>query len=512
MLSTDIKLLAVYDKLEQKLNKLSLKAGERGPAGDKGEKGEKGDVGQRGPKGDTGSVGPSGMEGKAGEKGEKGETGTSITDVRVDFDNHLVVTFSDGVDVDAGEIQTQKGESAQSVLMSSISGFKYATDIPKYSFVAHVNDLPESVDGVITLEANYTYFFLGLIDLNGSRLVAGFNTCLLGASSENAFITSTGLTAGVALLTSEWTIPVRHITFQDVDTAIHIQGATNAPVALDWTGVNFKNVPNVGLINTCDNFIFTKGSFLNSQNLTLDGTIGTFSIAESLLQGSGAAGALLIAADTLTITRRLRVIYSSVVVPSSTVGFNISTLSTIPTESYILDSINFAGGSTYLVGIDHTFNESLFIACKGITNTAVNGQLYMQSNATATAVATTNTFYKVAGTTLASADNSKYDHTNNRLTNRAIVSRKYFITCTLSFLAGSNNICEFGFFDSKLGAIREPSRTKGTANSVGRLENLSFSCVVQHSDGDYLEIYAANTSTTSDITVETLNFLITEIK
>ncbi len=71
----------------------------------------------------------------------------------------------------------------------------------------------------------------------------------------------------------------------------------------------------------------------------------------------------------------------------------------------VLDTVNFSGGGTYLAGLNHTSNDSLFINCTNITNTAVNGQLYMQGNATATVVSATNTFYKVLGTTTASADN-----------------------------------------------------------------------------------------------------------
>ena len=136
----------------------------------------------------------------------------------------------------------------------------------------------------------------------------------------------------------------------------------------------------------------------------------------------------------------------------------------------------------------------------------------MQNNATATVVSATNTFYKVLGTTTASADNSKYTMTNNRLTNNANISRKYLIQCVLSFSSGATHVCEFGFYDSKLGAIRTPSRTKSTANTGGRAENVAFACVVQHSNGDYLEIHCANNTSAQNITVSDMNFLITEIK
>lgn len=379
-------------------------------------------------------------------------------------------------------------------------------------FVASLDDLPAPVSNVITLADDITYYFTNNIDLNGDRLVGGSNTTILGASSENCTITSTGLGAGVPLFYTEWTTPVRHITFKDVDTAIEIDGTVNPPVALDWTGVNFLNVDNVGTIATCDNFIFDKGSFLGAQNLVFSGTVGTIALNNSLFRGDGSAGTLITVDSTATITRRFRIIYSSVIAFGSTQAIDVDASATIPTEGFILDTISFSGGGTYLAGIDHTSNNSLFLNCTNIINTAVNGQLYMQGNATATTVSATNTFYKVAGTTTASADNSKFSHSNNRLTCDATISRKYLIQCNLSFTAGNNNVCEFGFYDSQLAAIRTPSRTKSTANASGRAEGVTFFCVLNMSSGDYLEIHCANTSVAVDITVEQMNFTITEIK
>ena len=191
-------------------------------------------------------------------------------------------------------------------------------------------------------------------------------------------------------------------------------------------------------------------------------------------------------------------------------GIDFNPLS-VPFEGYILDTVNFSGGGTYLSGIDASSDIAFFRNCRNVTNTFSNGQLYMKENATATIVSAVNTFYKVAGVTLPSADNSKFDHSNNRLTCAAQIGRKYLIQATVDFISGSGNVCEFGFYDSQLLDIRIPSRTKGTANSGGRVENLSFMCVVNMKVGDFIEVHVANTSSTSNITVENLNFTITEI-
>ncbi|MFN5416005.1 MAG: hypothetical protein ACK5B9_03040 [Flavobacteriia bacterium] len=359
----------------------------------------------------------------------------------------------------------------------------------------------------ITLKDNVTYFITDVVDLNGYRLICGENTTIIGGSSENCRLKSTGLTD--ALITSNYSLPLRNITIQAA-LALDLQG-DGVTTALDWFGVNFTDCAVVGTIKNYSNFIMQDSAFLNSGGLTFDGTIGTIGTTQCLFD-CNSSNTVFILPATLTVTRRFRITYSSFVVLSGETGINVNASATIPTESYILDTVNFAGGGTYLSGLNHTSNDSLFINCVNITNTAVNGQLYMQGNATTTTVSATNTFYKVAGTTTASADNSKFSHSNNRLTCDATISRKYLIQCILSFSSGNGNVCEFGFFDSQLNAIRTPSRTKATANTSGRAENVTFACVVNMRANDYLEIHCANTSASTNILVDNMNFVVTEIK
>ena len=377
--------------------------------------------------------------------------------------------------------------------------------------VLKVSDLPTPINGVITLKENVTYIFLNDLDLNGLRLLGSSDTVILGESSENCSITSTGLDNGIALFTTEWTTPIRHITFEHAGKVLDINGVTNSPVALDWTGVNFLNCPNVGIIDSCDNWVFTKGAFLNSKGLVFTGTIGSAAGESSILVGDGLAGNIIELDANCVITRRFRFIYGPFVVFGSTVGINVNISAIIPTESYILDTISFSGGGTYLSGVGSTSNKSLFKSCDGITNTTVNGQIYMQDNITPTVLALADTFYKISGTTTASADNQKYTATDNRLTCNATISRKYLIQCNLSFQSGNNKICQFGFYDSKLGAIRQPSKTKSTSNGSGRAENVSFNCVVNHESPNFLEIHCLGVGHSDNITVTDMNFVVTEI-
>lgn len=377
-----------------------------------------------------------------------------------------------------------------------------------FVFVGAKSDFPSPVGGVITLLDNYTYFITATVDLTGDRIVCGENTTILGGSSENCRLKSTGLT-GTALLTSQYSLPIRNITIE-ADVALDLQG-DGVTTALDWFGVNFTDCNTIGTIADYSNVIIADSAFLNSGGLTFDGTIGTIGFDQCLFN-CNTGNTVFILPATLTVTRRFRIIYSSFVVLAGETGINVNASATIPTESYILDTVNFSGGGTYLTGVTHTSNDALFIRCTGITNTAVNGQLYMQGNVTATTISVQNDWYKISGTTTPSSDNSKFDHSNNRLTCKAIIRRKYYIQCTLSFTAGNNNVCEFGFYDSQLNDRRTPSKTKATANASGRAENVNFSCVLNMSENDYLEIWCRNTSSATNITVDQLNFVITEIK
>lgn len=380
--------------------------------------------------------------------------------------------------------------------------------------VATADDLPNAISGVRTLVANKTYVIGDAIDLEGDRLVLGDNTTIIGASSENCSLTSTGLDSNEYLITTDYTFPLRHITIKDVTKGIIINPNDNAaqPIALDWTGVNFEGCTTNLYCNTIDNFIFSKGAILGSGSIVFNGSVGTIGIDNSLFTGSGSAYNIIDITANAIVTRRFRTIYTSFVAFGSTVAIDVDAGATIPTEGFILDTVNFSAGGTYLGGLNHTSNDSLFSNCKGITNTAVNGQLYMQDNATATTISIIDTFYKVAGTTSASSDNAKFTHANNRLTCDAVVVRKYLIQCTLSFNSSNGNICEFGFYDSQLAGIRTPSRTKATANAAGRAENVTMSCVVSMSDTDYLEVHCANKTGANDITVTDMNFVITEIR
>jgi hypothetical protein len=224
-------------------------------------------------------------------------------------------------------------------------------------FVASKSDLPTAVSGVITLASNITYFITAIVDLTGDRLVASQNTVILGASSENCYLKSTGLNSSTALITGNYSLPIRNISFTH-GKVFDLDG-DGVTTALDWFGINFVDCQTVGTIKDYSNFVMGDSAFLNSSGMTFDGTIGTIAFGNCLFDTS-TIGTAIILPSTLTVSRRFRIIYSSFVTLSGETSINVSTSATISDERYILDTVNFSGGGTYISGVTQTSNKTLF--------------------------------------------------------------------------------------------------------------------------------------------------------
>tara|TARA_R110000782_G_scaffold234909_4_gene320970 strand:+ start:1087 stop:2475 length:1389 start_codon:yes stop_codon:yes gene_type:complete len=382
----------------------------------------------------------------------------------------------------------------------------YLPEITGLVYVAKKSNFPSPVGGVITLKEEYTYEVLRHIDLTGDRLVCGDDTTILGKSSENCSITSTGLGVGIALITSLYTVPIRHITFEDVDTVLDFDG-TGTTMALDWTGVNFENIPNVGIINNPSNIIFSKGAFINSKGLKITGIFNTVGIDNSIFTGDGLAGNIIEVPTLTEATRRFRIIYSAVVCFGSTVGLNISDTAIIQDEGYLLDTVNFSGGGTYLSGIDFEDNRALFRNCRGVSNSSEVSSYYMNGNATATTITTVGTPVKVEGATTSAPITQKFTNTDNRATYNGALSRVFKITVTSTLSSGNNKYISGYIY--KNGIQVNGSRSDITTSGVGDAENIVTQCVVFIETGDYFEYWIEqNSNPAQDIIIVNLNLII----
>jgi hypothetical protein len=374
------------------------------------------------------------------------------------------------------------------------------------TWVNSVSDLPAPVSGVITLAANATYFFTANVDLNGSRIVCGNNTTILGASSENCSIFSTGLSAGTALITSVYSLPMRNITITH-GTALNLNASGTPTAAIDWIGVNFTNCAIVGTIANYSNFIMSDCALLSSANMTFDGTFGTIGGLQCLFSGIAAQTTMIYPA-TLTVTRRIRWAYCSWVAFGGGTALNVSASAVIPTETYILDTCNFSGGGTYTAGVDYTSNTAFFSGCRGISNSAQIGQMFFTNNATQNPIATTGVFEKILGTTSPSAVNQKFTHTSNRLTYSGGLTRTFVVTASTSANSVVTNTVVILVRLAKNGTTIAESESQASTSANGRNENFYSQAIVELAPGDFIELFISNATNANNLLATELNVLI----
>jgi hypothetical protein len=170
----------IESDLEAKLVELNNTPAKQGVAGPKGEKGRDGRDGKDGYKGQDGKDGVDGKDGK------DGSDGISVTDAKVDFDGSLVITLSDGREIDAGTVVSL--DVAKNI-HSVQTGGTGSTSQAVLDAVAAIQATIATYGTMATQNANAVAITGGTI--NGTTI--GATTASTGRFSD---LTDTGLTSG----------------------------------------------------------------------------------------------------------------------------------------------------------------------------------------------------------------------------------------------------------------------------------------------------------------------------
>jgi len=368
--------------------------------------------------------------------------------------------------------------------------------------VSSKSDLPTPVAGVINLLANTCYYFTTSIDLTGDRLVGAPNTTLIGTSSEAVTISSTGLGA-TPLISSAYSMPIRFLSIT-ATVALNLN-ATTSGQALDWLGVNFLNCPTVGSIQGYSNFIMTDSSLLNSGGMTFTGTIGTIGFISCLFDPP-AGGTALIVDSAATITRRFRALACAFSVLAGETGIDFSTSATVPVEGFILGIVTFAGGGTYVSGVQHDDNKAQFFFVRGVANSASISSYGMQANATATVIGSAGVSVKVAGTTTSGTYIQRFTNTANRATYVGALD-VFFEVRAIGTISAQNNR-EIAFRIAKNGTTIAESQMSTNSEGVTRSAPLMVQAVVDLSTNDFVEVFVANITDATNVTISDLSVVV----
>ena len=367
-------------------------------------------------------------------------------------------------------------------------------------------DLPDSVNNTITLVDNVTYLFVTDVDLMGDKIECGVNNVILGYSSENCSITSTGLAVGTSMIESSNTTVIRYISFKDVDTCFEFDGGGNV-MALDWTGVNTYNIPNIGTFTNFDNIVFKVCAFIDSSNLNVSDSFDSFVMTDTIC--TGGTGTLINFLPNTVCNRRIRIQDSPFVTYGTANGINVDPTVSIGNEQYILNSINFSnvGTGSSLTGLDYTSNKSEFSGNSGIINSAKFANYYATNNSNVTTIPSRDTPVVANIVTTFNPVSQKFAFTNNRATYTGGVQGFFKVQATCSITANSNND-QISVYIAKNGVLVNQSVVTTTSDSRNRLQNVTLFTPLELDPNDYVEIWVENNTDASNITVTSCNTLV----
>lgn len=382
----------------------------------------------------------------------------------------------------------------------------------KYKNYNYIESLKDLIDlygltgNVINVPSGTTLVFPTDLDWEGNRLVCSHNVTIIGSSSETTIVSST--LTGEALITSDGTIRIRDISFQVFgvgSTVFDIDGsAYPTTAALDWFAVNILN-SDIGTIKNVTNFVAQTCGILGSKGLIFDGTFGSI-VFDTTIFSATSSGTYITIPATAVINRRLRLENCPFVVLPGMTGIDVSTSASINVEAYIAKFCNFAGGGTYLTGVQPDNNKSLFFENRGVLNSASLSEYYFTDNAVPTPIAVTGTFYKILGTTLSGLYSQKFTLTDNRATYTGAVTRYFRATAIVSASAAANQLIVVKI--AKNGVVIDSSKGSATTSANNRAENIKCQTIVELLPNDYIELFITNATNNSAILPLDMNLIL----
>lgn len=367
-----------------------------------------------------------------------------------------------------------------------------------YVLVKSAADLPAPVAGVITLVTGIEYEINGTITLSSS---INLNGCTMkGDDSANDKLVYTG---SGALFTGNKTGNIRYLTLTAASGSVFNIDAQGTAQNMLVQNCFFLGSSSVGTIAgvggtvffaTDAYFVNTNGiTFQNDNNVVLNNTLWDASNSNTYERFVGTFNVIqLLGGDRLTTSA------------NSAKALDISGITSLNAGSAKV--IMFVGTGTYVVG---TFTNAWEVEASGLNtqkDDVAGGNMYMTVPA-ATTFAAINTPVKVQGTTTSAGLFRVTNPANNRLTYSGSKTRAFFVSAAMSISQPNSNRF-FSFYIAKNGVIIPESRQDiKVVNSTDQVA-LPISCRVTMAPGDYIEVWVANQTATTDVTVQTLNLSI----
>jgi hypothetical protein len=255
---------AVGNNIEKRV--ASIKDGRDGANGTDGRDGKDGKSGRDGLKGDRG------VDGQAGRDGVDGVDGVSVTNAHIDFDGSLVISLSDGRELNVGEVVSQdiaekikviSTMSTNAAIAIKDEGTTLTNGVKNINFVGAVVTATNSGDDVTVNVSSGTGTVTSVaatagtgISVTGSPITTSGTLTITNTAPDQ----TVALTSGTGITTSgtypNFTITNSGVTSAVAGTGISVSGATGAVTVTN-------SAPDQTVVLTASTGISTSGTYPN---------------------------------------------------------------------------------------------------------------------------------------------------------------------------------------------------------------------------------------------------------
>jgi hypothetical protein len=126
-----------------------------------------------------------------------------------------------------------------------------------------------------------------------------------------------------------------------------------------------------------------------------------------------------------------------------------------------------------------------------------------------TAVAEADTYYKLNTTTTQGFKRGDLVHSNNRITYTGATTAVFSVQGIVSLESGNNKQIHVAFFQNEV--IKSCSEQQITTSGAGKASNISFQCLAELAQNDYIEVFVENATSADNITLDNLNVIVKQL-
>ena len=378
-----------------------------------------------------------------------------------------------------------------------------------YKLIKNISDLADELTNgsgsKYLLTTNYLYEINGSItfdypiELNGAYLRGDDNLedRLINASGGPLFIGSTGGNLK------------RLSVYANGNQVFNISGSgTENLVSFS---VNYVGASSIGSLNNLNLVFFNLGQFIaNSTGISASNITSYFMTLFNWVASN--TGTFLTLSGTFD---EVQLSNSRINVNTGEIGIDVSANPTI-TGAASITQVSFDGLKTAFVNgyttgsySGYKFTNEWFVQCQGVlqeTDEVATGSVYI-STPLVTPIATLNTPIKISGTTTSNGLFRTSSTTNNRIQYIGSKLRYFSYSASLSVTGEGNNKI-FNFYIAKNGVVVPESKQSRKITTGTDIGSISISGLIQLDTNDYVEVWVANATDATDITVQSMNFVI----